>query len=119
MPANAFGEQPTVLVHPGAPTPPPAVAVLQVNFKLTDGPSGVLVPLFMGEEPARRFLTSLGDKGAGMTLFQVGGFDALETLLTELKKGGATHVNFNAERDRPNPIPIDDVLESLHNRPRQ
>jgi hypothetical protein len=39
-------------------------------------------------------------------------------VLVGLKGTRTTHVNFNAERDNPNPIPIDEVIGSLRSRPR-
>jgi hypothetical protein len=45
------------------------------------------------------------------------GFPA-EMLLTDLKSRGVTHVDFNANRKRPNPTPIDDVITSLQSRPK-
>jgi hypothetical protein len=72
----------------------------------------------MGDEPAKQFLNSLGEKSKGMKIFELKGLDALETLLVDLRKSGVTHVNFNAEGDNPNPIPIDEVIDSLHNRPK-
>jgi len=111
-----FNEPPTVLLY-RAVQKPTAKDVVQVNFSLKkEGPAGVLVPLFIGTEPAEQFRLSLADKGHGMAVFQLAGFDALEELLVDLKNNGTTHVNFNAERDRPNPVPIDDVLRSLKNR---
>jgi len=118
MTPTVLTESPTLLLHPGAPQNPTAANVIQIDFRLNDGTAGVLVPLFIGTEPAERFRVSLGEQGRGMTLLQLAGFDALEGMLADLKKGGATHVNFNAERDRPNPIPIDEVIDSLRNRPK-
>lgn len=107
---------PTVLLYPGAPKLATAQNVVTINFGLTDGTHGVLFPLFIGSEPAERFVTSVGNRAQGMTPFSLESFDALDALLVDLKKSGVTHVNFNADPDKPNPIPIDEVIASLRNR---
>jgi len=108
-----FTGKPTVL--PGAPRGD-AASLVRIDFKLTDGIGGTMVPVFMGAELADRFLPSLGETGKGMATFELDSFDVLEALLLDLKKAGTTHVNFNADRNKPNPIPIGEVIDSLRNR---
>jgi hypothetical protein len=106
----------TVLLYSQAPQVVLAQNVVTVRFGL-GGTDGVLVPLFFDQASAGQFAASLG-QAQGMNPCEVGGFDALEQLLADLKGTGTTHVNFNADAARPNPIPIDEVLDSLRNRPR-
>jgi hypothetical protein len=115
-----FTEPPTVLLHAGAPRVAEAQNVVTANFRFQDGESGVVVPLFIGTDPAERFIRSLGGHGKGMTPLPLEGFDALENLLEGLKTTGVTHVQFNPERPGhgPEPVPIDEVLVSLRNRPK-
>ena len=110
---------PTVLLHPGAPQTSDPANVVTFDFAVKGGPSGVLVPLFIGAELAERFVLSLGEEGKGITLLQLDGFDALENLLVGLQQAGATHVDVNADRDSPKPIPIANVIDRLRNRPRR
>src|SRR5262249_40783953 len=110
-----FPEPPVVLLYPGAPQTPEAANVVTINFGLTDGTRGVLFPLFIGAEPAERFVQSLGEQGKGIAPLRLENLDALDQLLIGLQEAGVTHVNFNAQRDKPNPIPIADVIDSLHN----
>src|SRR5262245_38931877 len=106
---------PTVVIHAGAPQSPIAADnLVRVNFGSQGSPLGVLVALFLGDGPAQQFIQSLGQSGKGMTACPVPGLAELEVLLTDLKQRGVTHVDFNAKR---NPIPIDDVIDSLRNRP--
>ncbi len=112
----AFNEPPTLLLYPAAPQQAAAQNIVTIGFGLADGTAGVLVPLFIGDEPAKRFIASLGPQGAGMKLIHMQDLKSLEILLVDLKKNGTTHVNFNAERDNPNPISIDEVIDSLRNR---
>lgn len=112
MTSAIFTGAPTVLIYAGAPQNPiVADNVVTVNFGLQGGPSGVLVPLFLGDGSAQQFIQS---RGQGMTACPVAGLAELEVLLTDLKQRGVTHVDFNAAR---NPIPVDDVINSLRNRP--
>jgi hypothetical protein len=115
---DVFNGAPTILLHPGAPKKADAAHVVIIDFSLKSGVSGSLLPLFMGTEPGEAFRQSLGEKGKGMFLFALDGFDTLLSLLMDLQNRGVTHVNFNAVRDDPNPIPIAEVIVSLRNRPR-
>jgi hypothetical protein len=117
MSLTLLTDPPTFLVRPGAPQPHTAEDIVQISFRLTGGTTVRLVPMFLGAEPAERFRLSLGEKGEGVTTHQPKDFQGLEGLLVDLRKGGTTHVNFNAELDRPNPIPIDEVIHSLRSRP--
>jgi hypothetical protein len=99
----ASAERPTVLLRNGVFA---AEHVVTVNFGIRGEYNRIWFPLFAGPEPAERFLLSLGDKGKGMTVFQLASTDALKTLLAELKFLGTTHVNFTAEASSPDPLPI-------------
>jgi hypothetical protein len=109
-----FTGKPTILLYAEAPQKAEAANVVKIDF----APGKALVPLFMFTEAAEQFLLSLGQAGKGMNIFHLEGFDALDTLLADLQKEGVTHVDFNAKRDRANPIPIGEVLDSLRNRPK-
>jgi hypothetical protein len=110
-----FNGKPTVLLYAGAPRGD-ASSVVRIDFKLTDGIAGTMVPVFMGAELADQFIRSLGESGKGMATFELDSFDVLEALLLDLKKAGTTHVNCNADRNKPNPVPISEVIDSLRNR---
>jgi hypothetical protein len=117
MTSAIFTGSPTVLIYAGAPQNPIAADnVVTINFGLR-GTFGALFPLFNGDGPAQQFIQSLGPSGAGMAACPVAGLAELESLLSDLKQRGVTYVDFNADRRNPNPIPIDDVLASLRNRP--
>jgi hypothetical protein len=110
--------KPTVLLHRGATLQATASRVVTMSFRLDGGHSGVFLPLFFIDEQPKEFIRSLGELGNGMVVYQLEEFAALEQLLVDSKERGCTHVNFNADRKRPNPIPVDDVLDSLRNRPK-
>jgi hypothetical protein len=87
--------------------------VLRVDFVLGQT-KGTLLPLFTGFKEAQEFLGATNQNGAAP--YQLTGFDSLEAMLLDLQKNGVTHVNFNAHPNRPNPIPIAEVIASLKNR---
>ena len=79
------------------------------------------MPVFVGENPAKKFLDGMAKMGTQLDAWELSDFDALEKLLREVSKTGVTHVQFNptATGDgSPPPVPIREVIDSLANRPR-
>ncbi len=114
-----FRGKPTVLVPLEVDEVVAAEQVVRFEMRLNDDAAGKLVPLFMGVDPAQRFLLALGDEATGITPFQLPDFNMLEHLLVELKALGTTHVHFNPmPESSPPPVPIDEVIDSLRNRPK-
>jgi hypothetical protein len=103
-----FVGSPTVILHPEAGGKLDAKYVLAINFGIKNGPNGVLVPVCVGITQAREFIASLGKS---LDPYELASFGALRDLLIELKGTGVTHVNFNPDRNAPNPVPIDEVIE--------
>jgi hypothetical protein len=108
-----------VLLYPGAPRTAEPRHVIKGTLRFQNGEAGVVLPLFDGTARAERFIRSFGDPGQGISPLPLETFDALESLLVGLKTTGVTHVQFNPERpkDGPEPVPIDEVLASLRDRP--
>lgn len=114
---DAIIEPPTLLLHPGAPEPPTANYVVAIDFGIRGGAKGTLVPLFLQPEDARRFLTGLGPKAAGLTP-HTPSLAELAALLEDLRdQFGVTHADINPDRSNPNPTPIADVIHGLHTQP--
>jgi hypothetical protein len=114
-----FTESLAVLLYAGAPRTAEPQHVVKGNLRFQNGEAGVVLPLFDGTARAQRFIRSFGDQGKGISPLLLETFDALEGLLVGLKTTGVTHVQFNPERakDGPEPVPIDEVLASLRDRP--
>ena len=112
-----FTGSPCVLFYAEASQGLVPANVVKVGFQLTNGDSGLLVPLFTGLEFAEKFLILLGESGKGMSVFKIDSLDALSTALNGLKNSGVTHVVFNSTPggNQP-PIPIRDVIDSLSQR---
>jgi hypothetical protein len=102
-----------VVLYPGQ-TEATAANVLRIEFRAqpTD-PTGLMVPMFTGAEAAEKFIITLGRDGEGMGLASFAEMKPLYDLLVALQKTGTTHVNFNADRYAPNPIPIAEVIRDL------
>ncbi len=88
--------------------PPENVDIIRVKFSVDDI-AGIFLPLVTCSKEAEKSVMSHRGECEGTKLFPLA-VDAVEGLLIGLKADLITHVNFNPDQRRANPVPIDKVI---------